>query len=641
MSATPLSVLQSFWKYPAFRPLQEDVILAVLAGQDALALLPTGGGKSICYQVPALVKEGTCLVISPLIALMKDQVEQLRKRGISAEMVNSGMSKREIDIALDNCIYGERKFLYVSPERLQTELLQARVSQMNVNLLAIDEAHCISQWGFDFRPAYRQLAEFRQEFLAKVPCLAVTATANTKVAEDICEQLGFKKEAPVFQQSFSRPNLSYNVRWEENKPAKLLEIIRKTKGSAIVYVRSRNHTRTVAKTLKEYGISAEHYHAGLHHEERSRRQQEWINGRVKVMVATNAFGMGIDKADVRSVVHLDLPDSPEAYYQEAGRAGRDEKKAYAVILCQQTDIDRLEDNLLQQFPTPEQLKRVYQALANYYKLAVGSAQLTSFDFVLKDFSSTYNLDLTNTYYCLKKLEEQGFIQLNEAFYTPSKVMFLLDSQGLYSFQIANAGLESIIKSLLRIYGGQLMAGFSRIDESLLAKEAKLSVKELQQRLQMLHQMEVLLYEPQRDQPQLVFLTARYEAGKLPLDVVMLKARQEAAEKQTNAMLSYVSNAKDCRTKQLVSYFGEENFTECGVCDVCVLSRQGGLSDEQRFAYRQKIINSLSMQPQEPADLQTSLQISVTMKEGFLALLKEMVTEETLTYTDGGQLTLAK
>ncbi|MEM1137932.1 MAG: ATP-dependent DNA helicase RecQ, partial [Bacteroidota bacterium] len=447
-------ILYQYWKYTTFRSLQEEIIQAVLAGKDTLALLPTGGGKSICFQVPALAKEGVCIVISPLIALMKDQVYQLNTRGIEAKAIYAGMSQREIDITLDNAIYGNIKFLYVSPERLKTEIFITRAAKMNISLLAIDEAHCISQWGYDFRPPYLELMQFR-ELIPNVPCIALTATATEVVKNDIQDKLGFDQNAGFFQKSFARENLSYSVYYEEDKEKRMLEILSKVAGSAIVYVRSRKRTKHFADFLRARKISASFYHAGLSNEERARRQDDWINNRTRVIVATNAFGMGIDKPDVRIVIHLDLPDNLEAYYQEAGRAGRDERKAFAVLLYNHNDIKQLKENIEISHPSIDKLKKVYQAVANYLKIAVGSGYLESYDFDLDDFVNTFKLPYLETYHALKKLEEQDFIQFNESFYAPSRLTIALSHDKLYEFQVANKEADKLIKILLRVYGAEI------------------------------------------------------------------------------------------------------------------------------------------------------------------------------------------
>ena len=635
----PVDILKQLWGYPAFRPMQEDIIQAVLEGKDVLALLPTGGGKSVCFQVPALTRDGICIVVSPLIALMKDQVEQLKSKGISAYAIYSGMGKREIDIILDNCIYGQVKFLYVSPERLKTELMQERTKRMNVSLLAIDEAHCISQWGFDFRPPYLEIAEFRK-LLPGVNCIALTATATERVAKDIQEYLAFSQKRAFFQKSFARENLSYNVRYEENKEAKLLEIINKVPGTGVIYARSRKRCQLVAKELRRQGVSADYYHAGLTNDERSYKQDAWQKNRIRLMVATNAFGMGIDKPDVKLVVHLDLPDTLEAYYQEAGRAGRDGNKAYAVALYQTKDLEDLEERAKLQFPPMEEIRRVYQALANYFKIAVGSSLLTSYDFDIDDFCKTYQLHPLTTYYCIKKLEEEGFIQLTENFYAPSKVLIRLSSQDLYAFQIANAALEPVIKALLRLYGGEIFSVFQKISESAIASLIKSSVVDVRRKLDMMQKMEVLDYEPQKDRPQLTFLTPRYDAARLPLQQKKLEERKEIHLKKIAAVKAYVQDGDRCRTQMLLDYFNEPDYEECGVCDTCVRKKQPDWWEEDEiFKMRQQIYTALKIQSFPVDELVKKLSLKKRKEQLLLYTIRKMLDEESLRYNKNGLLEL--
>jgi len=543
--------------------MQEEIILSVLDGKDTLALLPTGGGKSICFQVPALTVEGVCIVVSPLIALMKDQVEQLNKRGVKATAIFSGMSKREIDITLDNCIYGGYKFLYVSPERLKTELFRERTKQMKINLLAVDEAHCISQWGYDFRPPYLQISEFRKELqIEKV--IALTATATKEVKEDIIAKLEMQKTA-IFQKSFARANLSYSAFQLENKEGKLLDILKNVKGTSVVYVRTRKRTKEIAELLRRQQISADYYHAGLSGKERSEKQDAWIHNRIRVMIATNAFGMGIDKSDVRTVIHMDLPDSLEAYYQEAGRAGRDQSKAYAVALFHTQDIDELRERTEKSKVTMEQLKRTYQALANYYKLAIGSHAFSSFPFQYNEFISTYNLPIVETYNALKKLGDEGLIQLNEGFFESSKLIFTLDKSETYKFQIANPKLDPLIKTLLRLYGGEVFNSYLKIKEKAIATLLKTDEKQVRQWLLYLFDQEVIDYEPSTDSPRVTFLTERLDPAKLPIDKEQLEWRKKLAIEKAEKVIAYMKT-RDCRTQFFQRYFDEETSLTCGVCD---------------------------------------------------------------------------
>lgn len=582
-------ILSTVFGYSDFRPVQLDIVLSVLEGKDTLALLPTGGGKSICFQVPALTMDGICVVVSPLIALMKDQVDNLRKKGILAAAIYSGMGKREIDTILDNCIYGNYKFLYVSPERLKTEIFIERFKKMKVNLIAIDEAHCISQWGYDFRPPYLEIAQIR-EFHPNVPCLALTASATLKVKADIIEKLELKNPA-VFVRSFSRKNLSYSVRLVENKLEKGIEILNKIPGSAIIYVRNRKGTKDIANVLQQMGIPASFYHAGLDNETREKRQNEWKQNRIRVIVATNAFGMGIDKPDVRSVIHMDLPENLENYYQEAGRAGRDEHKAYGVLLTNEQDMMILEERAAMAYPPVDFLKKVYQSLANQYRIAVGSGFMVSYDFDMSSFTSTYGLEILTTYNALKVLQEEGFLELNEGFYSPSTIHFLVDQSKLYEFQIANAKLDPLIKMLMRTYGGELFVEYLKIQESKVAKNAKMEESDLIKQLEYLDQVGILAYNPRKDKPQITFLTARFDAGKLPLNTKRIEERGQNAISKAKSMVGYVKNTSLCRANQISSYFGEESDDFCGICDVCLENRKHHDTEAERIS--KKIIQTLS------------------------------------------------
>lgn len=581
-------VLNRYWNFTSFRPLQEDIILSVLDGRDTLALLPTGGGKSVCFQVPAMVLPGICIVVSPLIALMKDQVENLKARGIEAVAIVSGMGKREVDILLDNCIYGNIKFLYLSPERLMSDLVRERISYMKVNLIAVDEAHCISHWGYDFRPSYLHIKDLR-ELHPRVPVLALTATATGRVIEEIQEKLVFAGRN-VFRKSFERKNLSYVVATEENKLRKLLAVIKNVKGSGIIYVRNRRETQNVASFLKGEGITADFYHAGLTAQLRSQRQEAWKKNALRVIVATNAFGMGIDKPDVRFVIHLDLPESLEAYYQEAGRAGRDEQKAYAVMLYTQSDRWQLEKKLEQSFPTPDEIKQVYYYLGNYFQLAYEAGAGLTFEFDIADFCSRFSLEPLRTLNAFKFLEHDEYIVLSESVYLPSRVKVIVSSEDLYRFQIEYAGYDQLIKTLLRSYGG-LFDQYSSIKETELAKRTGKSMEEVVAMLEKLEQYGLLSYLKQTDKPQIQFIKARVDSQSLLIDRRYLEERKKIMQEQVKAVVSYAEEKK-CRSNQLLQYFQEEPTGRCGVCDVCLEEKKGNsLSSFEQISF--EMLESLS------------------------------------------------
>lgn len=581
-------ILLKYWKHKEFRPLQKEIIGNVLLGQDTLAILPTGGGKSVCFQVPAIAMEGLCIVITPLIALMKDQVVQLISKGIPAAAIHSGMHFKEVDITLENAAKGKYKFLYVSPERLKTELFLERSKRMKIALIAVDEAHCISQWGYDFRPPYLQIADFRKT-VPQVPIIALTASATPEVKQDILKRLEFKNEK-VFQKSFTRENLSYSVFLEENKDQKLLSILERVNGSSVVYVRNRKRTKEIAEFLKKNNISADYYHAGLEHSDRTERQDAWINNIKRVIVATNAFGMGIDKPNVRTVVHLDIPDSPEGYYQEAGRAGRDGDLAYAILIYNKADIDNLKENLEVSFPDVGFIRKVYQCLANFYKLAVGSAFMASFDFDLELFTQTYQLDYRLTYFAIKKLESEGFIQLNEAFFAPSKVFITIDPAHLYEFQVANPGLDKLLKTLLRTYGGELYSNFISISEKQIGRNIEAHYTKVIDGLERMVKLGVIIYDKQKEMPQIVFVTPRQDAGKMAFNLALYEKLKNNAKHKVTTMINYVSSSS-CRNVFLLNYFGEEAEANCGKCDVCIKNKK---EDEAKdiLSYKNEVLELL-------------------------------------------------
>lgn len=567
-------ILTKYWGYSKFRPLQEDIIRSVIEGKDTLALMPTGGGKSITFQVPAMALEGICIVITPLIALMKDQVENLQKRNIKAIAIYSGMTSNEIDIALDNCIYGGVKFIYISPERIATDLFRTRVKYMKVNLIAIDEAHCISEWGYDFRPSYMKIAELR-ELVSDVPFLALTATAIPKVVDDIQDKLLFK-EKNVFRKSFERKNIVYLVRHVEDKNKYLIETINKVKGSGIIYERNRKKTRETAIFLRENKISADFYHAGLDHEKRNKKQNEWKSGKTKVMVATNAFGMGIDKSDVRFVIHTDLPDSIEAYFQEAGRGGRDEKKAVAVLLYNESDKLKAEKRTKANFPEIKEIKAVYQALCNFFKIPYGGGKGMSYDFIISDFAKNYNFNILNIFSSLKFLQNEGYIVLTDELNSSSKLHFLANRDDLYKFQIANAKYDNFIKLLLRSYTG-LFSDYVKIDENSLARKTKSDIKVIYKYLNNLKSIGIINYIPKKQNPFIVFTEERLDDKSIHISKENYEFRKTRYLERINAMLNYAGSTNKCRSQILLSYFGEKNPDRCGQCDVCTRRNELDLS----------------------------------------------------------------
>ena len=592
-------ILKKFWGFENFRPLQEDIIMSVLKGNDTLGLMPTGGGKSLTFQVSALYMKGICLVITPLIALMKDQVEALQKKGIKAQAIYSGMTYEEIDIALNNCIYGDYKFLYLSPERLGTEIFITRVSEMNVNLITVDEAHCISQWGYDFRPSYLKIAKLR-EIITGVPVLALTATATSAVIEDIQEKLIFTGKN-ILRASFFRENLIYIVKNSEDKYKDLIKIIEKIKGSGIIYVRTRKKSKEIASLLLKNNIPSTYYHAGLKHQMRAQRQLEWTNDRIRVIVATNAFGMGIDKHNVRFVIHIDLPDSLEAYFQEAGRAGRDEKKAHAILLYNTSDKISVKQRIKVSFPEITIVKRIYQALGNYLKIPVGSAKNMSFDFNIGNFASTFKFSLSTVYNSLKILEREGYIELTDELDNPSKVKFFLARDDLYKFQVENSSFDAFIKLLLRSYTG-VFTEFAGIDELSLAKRAGVDIEVIYQYLKKLSNLKVIRYIPQKKTPLVIYTEERLDEKSLLISKENYKNRKESYVKRLNAVLDYASKTNKCRSRVLLEYFGEKNSERCEECDVCKHQEEIELNKNEFDLIHEEIKSIVNLEPISLHDL---------------------------------------
>lgn len=560
-------ILQQYWHYDNFRGIQREIIESISSGKDTLGLMPTGGGKSITFQVPALAKEGTCIVITPLIALMKDQVQHLRAKGIKAAAIYSGMKRAEILKTLDNCIFGGVKLLYVSPERLASELFLTKLRHMKVSFITVDEAHCISQWGYDFRPAYLNIASIRK-IKPEAPVLALTATATLAVIDDIQEKLAFKAKN-VFRMSFERKNLAYVVRKAEDKPAELIHIIRHVPGSAIVYVRSRSRCKDIAEALNQEGITATFYHAGLEHTLRDQRQKEWQNDEKRVMVATNAFGMGIDKPDVRTVIHFDCPDSIEAYFQEAGRAGRDGKKAYAVLLWNGNDIGKLNRRVDENFPAKEYINNVYQSLAFYYEVGLGSGSGHTFAFDIGKFCATYHFFPVPVDSALHLLENAGYLHYETDPDSAARVHVLLTRNELYKLDELSQEEEAVMTALLRCYGG-LFTDYQYIDEVLVATQAKVSQNECYHLLKALSKKSIINFIPQRKTPYITYLRDREDTVYLPKSVY--EERKEQYIKRISAFITYATNDTVCRSRQLLAYFGEERSDDCGHCDVCIDAR---------------------------------------------------------------------
>lgn len=626
-----LEILQKYWQHPAFRAGQEDIIQSVLNKKDTLALLPTGGGKSVCFQVPAMLLPGMAIVISPLIALMNDQVNGLKDKNIPAASVNSSMSFREIDLVLNNAIAGAYKFLYLSPERLVTDMFRERLKHMKINLLVIDEAHCISQWGYDFRPPYQRIAEIR-DILTDVPVLALTATATPKVCEDIIRSLKMQ-QAAVFKNSFLRTNMHLIVRKEENKWQKLLDIMKAVPGSALIYVRSRKGTRDLAQFLQRNRITADYYHAGLKTEQRARVQQAWIEGKTRVVACTNAFGMGIDKPDVRLVLHWDLPDSLEAYYQEAGRAGRDGKTCYAGVIYDEQDIADLKDTTSLQFPPIQEVRNAYQALGNYCQLATGAGRGQTFPFQFDQLLKISNQHSLALNYALKVLQQQGFIYLNESARNISVIRVLVDHETLYRFQIENKKLEPLIKAILRNCPG-VFEEHVALREAEIAHFIGATKSDIQKALQFLNKLELIEYQPAGDDPHITFLTERFSPENLPLDTNLLKNIKAEAINRMNSMLDYVGGKPRCRMRKILAYFGEES-DNCRKCDHCVESEKHELNDKEIEQVYDWLKEKLAIHPRKMTELLAEK--PPLKKEKLMEAISYLTDNRWVRYTDDNEL----
>jgi ATP-dependent DNA helicase RecQ len=569
--------LLKHWGYEQFRPLQEDIIHSVAEGKDTLGLMPTGGGKSITFQVFSLSKEGMCLVITPLIALMNDQVDHLRSKGIKALAIYSGMTVREIEIACNNAVYGDYKFLYVSPERLLSPNFLEYLIRFNLNLITVDEAHCISQWGYDFRPSYLQIAEIRK-FFPKVPVLALTATATGAVVEDIQDKLLFPQKN-LLRKSFVRGNVTYLVRQKEDKLGYLAETVSKSKGTGIIYVRSRKKCREISDLLRQQDVAADFYHAGLDPALRKEKQNRWMKGATRVIVATNAFGMGIDKPDVRFVLHLDLPDSLEAYFQEAGRAGRDGERSLALMIYNGTDKRRLHKMVTDAFPEQERIRAVYQALCDYLQIAVGTGKYGFYTFQPEDFAKKFNFPFTTVYHSLKLMEREGYLEYTDDPESSSRLYFLAHRDELYRIETGSKDLEKVIGMLLRSYTG-LFNDYVRIDEVLIARRLNISPEELYQNLKFLSQQKVIHYIPRRDAPVIQFLTERLDKSRIRISNVNYRDRKLNYQNRVDAVIRYANSDEQCRSIQLLAYFGERGSQSCGQCDVCRGEHQAGISNSE-------------------------------------------------------------
>jgi ATP-dependent DNA helicase RecQ len=586
-------LLRQYWKYDSFRPLQEDIINTVLQGKDCLALLPTGGGKSLCFQVPTLAMNGVCLVISPLIALMKDQVENLRKRNITAFSIHSGMSRREVQQTLQVAGNSNCKFLYVSPERLETNLFREYLPSLGVCLVAVDEAHCISQWGYDFRPSYLKIADLRNE-LPGVPVLALTASATAEVQDDICEKLSFA-ERIAFRQSFARPNLSYSAFDASSKTNRIVEVLSKVNGTAIVYCRSRRRTKEISDLLNLNNISSDFYHAGLKQEERNAKQEAWLHNKIRVIVCTNAFGMGIDKPDVRIVIHADVPDCLENYYQEAGRAGRDGKRSYAVLLHSEKEMADLEAMVKIKFPGLTQIRKVYQSLMNYLQIPAGSGEANYYEFELGDFTRNFGHDTLETIAVLKTLEQEKLVYFNEQVFLPSKVQVTAQKQLLYEFEREHPKPDLLVKALLRSYEG-IIDQPTNINEKVLAAVLRTSAEEVIRQLQELQRCGIVRYDPIKEKPQVYLVTNRVKAEDLKINTRSYNKRKKKFEARIGAIKSYVAANKECRSVIIGNYFGDQHIQPCGICDNCLNQKKKEVNGKEFSEIHHSILEMIRVKP---------------------------------------------
>lgn len=628
------ATLKLYWGYDSFRPLQEDVIHSILNGKDTLALMPTGGGKSLCYQVPAMMKDGLCLVISPLIALMKDQVENLRRKNITAFAVFSGMSRKEVINTLKVASESNCKFLYVSPERLETNLFKEYLPGLNVSLVAVDEAHCISQWGYDFRPPYLRIASLRKE-LPGIPVLALTASATPDVQKDICERLEFS-HYEIFRQSFERANLSYSTFKVDSKINKIIEIVCRVPGSSIVYCKSRKRAKEISELLQLQDISSNYYHAGLPQEERNKRQEDWIKNKTRVIVCTNAFGMGIDKPDVRTVVHADVPDSLEYYYQEAGRAGRDGKTAYAALLYDDRDIQELQELAAIRFPSQDEIRVVYQAVANYLQLPSGEGGGQYYDFDISDFLRKFRLQSHTVFYSLKALEQDGWLAFNEQVFLPSSVVFTTSKEYLYVFEKENPLLEPVVKTLLRAYEG-IFDYPSPVSEKVIGSLLKKDAVEIKKQLMQLHQAGLIDYLPQKDTPQLFLLRSRIKAEDLVIDMTQYNRRKEEFHKRMKQMIRYVKEDMQCRSRFIGLYFGDNKIKACGICDNCLKHKSTRLTKDEFDTIHHRIINMVKYEPLHTRELM--LKLNGINKEKAWKVLEFLQVENKIEMDYNGKINL--
>ena len=622
-------ILKQYWNYDNFRGIQEEIIESIGKGHDTLGLMPTGGGKSITFQVPALAQPGLCLVITPLIALMKDQVRNLRDRGIKALAVYSGMTREEIVVALENCIFGYYKFLYISPERLDTDIFRAKLRNMKINMITVDESHCISQWGYDFRPAYLKISEIR-ELLPTVPVLALTATATPEVVKDIQTKLGFREDSRIFRMSFERKNLAYIVRNTESKQEELLHILNSVSGSAIVYTRNRKRTREVAELLVNNEITATFYHAGLNNDVKDQRQKSWLSGESRVMVATNAFGMGIDKPDVRLVIHVDLPDSPEAYFQEAGRAGRDGQKAYAVLLYAKSDKATLSKRITDTFPDKEYIRKVYEDVNYYFQMAMGDGLGCTFAFNLDEFCRNFKHFPVQADSALKILTRAGYLEYTDEQDNASRILFTIHRDELYKLRETDPETEKLINVILRSYTG-LFTDYAYINEDSLAIRSGLTRQRIYEILLMLTRRHILHYIPRKKTPYIIYTRERQEAGRLAITRDIYEERKESYITRIKAMTEYATAEDKCRSRMLLRYFGEKNEHNCGLCDVCLSKHHSGMKLGEFQEMENQIREQLETSPLSAATLLNRINGEREKAERVLSYL---LSEEIIQSNDG-------